>query len=215
MPTDFNSWAEARQLRALVSEEQFSKLRTYVELLQVWNAKINLTGFSLVEDLEEALDRLILEPVSAARLLPESIQSVVDVGSGGGSPALPLAIAAPRLSFTLVESSTRKCVFLREAIRATGLSSAKVIAERVEAVAGTPDHETFDAATVRAVRLDSELIAHLSVLVRPGGFLIHFDQAGFDQSGHEPLQGWPGFPLLATKQAEGSKWCLSIYQRTP
>ena len=209
MPTDFNSWAEARQLRALVSEEQFSKLRTYVELLQVWNAKINLTGFSLVEDLEEALDRLILEPVSAAALLPESIQSVVDVGSGGGSPALPLAIAAPGLSLTLVESSTRKCVFLREAVRATGLASTRVIAERIEAVTGASNHQTFDAATVRAVRLDTELIGHVSALVRPGGFLIYFDQAG-----QEPLQGWPSFPLMTTRQAEGSTWRLSIYQRT-
>ncbi|MEQ1898320.1 MAG: 16S rRNA (guanine(527)-N(7))-methyltransferase RsmG [Vicinamibacterales bacterium] len=210
MPTDFDLWAEARQLRALVSEDQFAKLRTYVELLKTWNAKVNLTGFSLTGDLDEALDRLILEPVSAASLLPEPIQSVVDVGSGGGSPALPLAIAAPRISFTLVESSTRKCVFLREAIRATGLQSARVIAERIEAVAGAPNHETFDAATVRAVRLDAELVGHLSVLVRPGGFLIYFDQAG-----HESPQGWPSFPLIASKQAETSKWRLRIYQRTP
>ena len=208
MPTDFNSWAEARQLQALVSEEQVTKLRTYVELLKAWNAKINLTGFSLTEDLNEALDRLVLEPVSAAFLLPESIHTVVDIGSGGGSPALPLAIAAPGLSLTLVESNARKCVFLREAVRATGLLSATVIAERIEAVAGAPGHETFDAATVRAVRLDTELIGHLSGLVRPGGFLIYFDQAG-----HEPLQGWPGFPLTTTKQAGGSKWRLSIYQQ--
>lgn len=210
MQTDFDSWAEARQLRTLVSEEQVAKLRTYVELLRLWSPKINLTGFSLDEDLEAALDRLILEPVSAAALLPESIQTVVDVGSGGGSPALPLAIAAPRLSFTLVDSSTRKCVFLREAIRATGLTSATVRAERIEAVAGAPSHETFDAATVRAVRLDETLIDHLSVLVRLGGFLIYFGQAG-----HEPLQSWPGFPLVDAQQPEGSGWRLSICQRIP
>lgn len=210
MRTDFDSWAEERQLRTLVSEDQIAKLRTYVELLRVWNAKINLTGFSLADDLDEALDRLILEPVSAAALLPQSIQSVIDVGSGGGSPAIPLAIAVPRLSFTLVESNTRKCVFLREAIRATGLTSAAVRTERIEAMAAAPDHQTFDAVTVRAVRLAPALIGHLSALVCPGGFLIYFDQAG-----HEPSQGWPGFPLITTRQAEASTWRLNIHQRSP
>lgn len=209
MRADFESWAEARGLRALVSEEQVAKLRTYVELLTLWNAKVNLTGFSLTEDMDEALDRLILEPTSAASLLPKSIQSVVDVGSGGGSPALPLAVAAPWLSFTLVESSIRKCVFLKEAIRSMGLPSARVIAERIETMAGAANHQTFDAATIRAVRLDSAIVGQLSTLVRPGGLLIYFDQAG-----HEPLKGWPGFPFLNTKQVEGVAWRLSIYQRT-
>lgn len=210
MSTEFDSWAVARRLQALVSEKQFAGLQTYVELLKVWNARINLTGFSLAGDIDEALDRLILEPVSAASFLPESIHTVVDVGSGGGSPALPLAIAAPRLSLTLVESSTRKCVFLREAIRAIGLSSAKVVAERIEAVAGAPGHETFDAATVRAVRLDTELIGHLSALVRPGGFLIYFDRAS-----HIPAQEWPAFPLVSTKPTQASNCRVNIYQRTP
>ncbi len=210
MLTDFDSWAEARRLQKLVTGEQFAKLRIYVELLRVWNPKINLTGFSLTGDLDDALDRLILEPVSAASLLPESIQTVIDVGSGGGSPALPLAIAAPRLSLTLVESRTRKCVFLREAVRATGLKTARVMAERIEAVAGAPNHETFDAATVRAVRLDAALVDHLSVLVRPGGFLIYFDRAS-----HEPFQGWATFPLISTAPTRASDCRLNIYQRTP
>ena len=210
MSTEFDSWAVARRLHAFVSEEQFAGLQTYVELLKIWNARINLTGFSLTGDIDEALDRLILEPVSAASLLPDSIHTVVDVGSGGGSPALPLAIAAPGLSLTLVESSTRKCAFLREAVRATGLLSAKVVAERIEAVAGALGHETFDAATVRAVRLDTELIGHLSALVRPGGFLIHFDRAS-----HKPTPGWRAFPLVSTKPTAATDCRLNIYQRTP
>ena len=83
MSTEFDSWAVARRLQALVSEKQFAGLQTYVELLKVWNARINLTGFPLAGDIDEALDRLILEPVSAASFLPESIHTVVDVGSGG------------------------------------------------------------------------------------------------------------------------------------
>ncbi len=210
MSVEFDSWAEARQIRTTLSVGQLEQLRTYIGLLGAWNAKINLTGFSLTSDLDEALDRLILEPVTASVLLPDSVRSVVDVGSGGGSPALPLAIAAPRLSLTLVESSTRKSVFLKEAIRATGLLSTRVLAERIEALAGAAHHESFDAATVRAVRLDAALIGHLSVLVRPGGFLIYFDRIS-----NESPQGWPEFPLVSTTVTGASDCRLNIYQRTP
>lgn len=208
MSADFDAWARARGIWESVPADQLARLRTYVQLLTTWNARINLTGFSLAEDLEEALDRLILEPIAAAAFLPDSVRSVLDVGSGGGSPALPLAVVAPQLTVTLVESNQRKCVFLREAVRAMGLPGVRVAARRVEELAAAPRHETFDAVTVRAVRLDSGLIAHLAELVRPLGFLFYFDRVS-----QEAPADWPQFRLLTMEQAEGARWRLAVYQR--
>lgn len=208
MVAEFDAWAQSRGIGELISADQLERLRTYVRLLATWNARINLTGFSMAGDMDEALDRLILEPVAAAAFLPDSVRSVLDVGSGGGSPALPLAVAAPHLTVTLVESHQRKCVFLREAIRAMALPSARVVAGRVEEMASSPDHGTYDAVTIRAVRLDSRLIGQLWELVRPGGFLVYFDRVG-----QEAPPGWPQFRLLTTRQADGAQWRLVIYQR--
>ena len=73
-----------------LDESLASSLVTYYELLARWNRKINLTS---LEDPDEAIDRLLLEPVIAARHLSPAVVNVMDVGSGGGSPALPLALA--------------------------------------------------------------------------------------------------------------------------
>jgi len=121
-------------------------LWSYVELLIKWNRRINLTGFSFDGNAEAALERLLLEPLAAARLA-KSAQRVLDVGSGGGSPAIPFFLGLVQTSeLVLVESRTKKAVFLREALRATGIPG-KVVADRFEQLV-VP--EPFDAMTVRA-----------------------------------------------------------------
>ena len=102
-------------------------LETYYQLLTKWNAKINLTAFQLTPAGEdEAIDRLLIEPVVAARYVPQNARTLLDAGSGGGSPAIPLKLASPQLHVRLVEVKTRKAVFLREAVRTLGLRNAEV-----------------------------------------------------------------------------------------
>ena len=77
-----------------LSIDLVEKLETYYQLLTKWNAKINLTAFRLTpEGDDEAIDRLLIEPVAAARYVPENARTLLDAGSGGGSPALPLKLA--------------------------------------------------------------------------------------------------------------------------
>jgi 16S rRNA (guanine527-N7)-methyltransferase len=126
------------------------RLLAYFDLLLRWNTKINLTALT---DPDEGIDRLLLEPVAAAASLSTS-NGLVDLGSGGGSPAIPLALAlhAPRL--LMVESRGKKAAFLREAARAVGLT-ADVEAVRFEDLAGQRTYAgAFDVVSVRAVRLD-------------------------------------------------------------
>jgi len=158
-----------------LSPELGARLEAYYRLLAVWNAKINLTGLQLSELSPEALDRLLIEPVVAARYVPTGATRMLDVGSGGGSPAIPLALAVPRLQLTMVESKTRKAVFLREAVRALGMPGADVVTARFEELLARPDlHETHDLVTVRAVRIEARTLMVLQAFARPGGLLFLF-----------------------------------------
>jgi len=96
------------------------RLVTYYEVLEHWNEKINLTSLS---DADEAVDRLLLEPLAGARLLPTGAR-LIDLGSGGGSPAIPLALALSSPVFVMVESRSRKAAFLREALRELAMSGS-------------------------------------------------------------------------------------------
>ncbi len=156
-----------------LDEALASGLVTYYELLARWNRKINLTS---LEDPDEAIDRLLLEPVLAARHLSPAVVNLMDVGSGGGSPALPLALAlGPQVRLTMVEVKARKSAFLREAVRHLGLTDARVETSRYEELLSRPElHERFDVLSMRAVRVDPKILMTLQAFVKPGGSLLLF-----------------------------------------
>jgi 16S rRNA (guanine527-N7)-methyltransferase len=118
----------AASLNIEADEDLIARLASYFELLQRWNEKINLTSLG---DTDESVDRLIMEPLAAARFLPRGGR-LIDIGSGGGSPAIPLAIALRTSALTMVESRGRKAAFLREAVRTLGLTGS-VETDRAEA----------------------------------------------------------------------------------
>jgi 16S rRNA (guanine527-N7)-methyltransferase len=153
-------------------------LGAYLELLARWNQKINLTAYTLAPASEEAIDRLIVEPVAAAAAVPAASRLLLDIGSGGGSPALPLRIMLPRVRVVMVESKVRKCAFLREAVRHLGLEAVEVENHRIEELLVRPDlHEAADVVTMRAVRADARLWLTAQAFVRPGGRLLWFTTA--------------------------------------
>jgi 16S rRNA (guanine527-N7)-methyltransferase len=168
----------ARRLRkagASLTPTAISQLEKYLALLARWNSKINLTAFDLKEPTDEAIDRLIIEPVLAANHIPSSVRSVIDVGSGSGSPAIPLLIATPRLNVTMVESKTRKAVFLLEALRYLEVTDSRVETARFEQLLTRPEfHEGFDALTVRAVRVEPSTLVTLQAFLKPGSDLYLF-----------------------------------------
>ena len=105
----------------------------------------------------------------------------MDVGSGGGSPAIPMKIAFPGLSLVMVESKTRKCAFLREAIRHLELSDTTVETARAEDLLARPElHEALDVVTVRAVRIEAKLLIRLQAFLRTGGRILLFRGQGGD-----------------------------------
>jgi 16S rRNA (guanine527-N7)-methyltransferase len=150
-------------------------LAAYVELLAKWNRKINLTSLPLDPLSDDAVDRLIVEPVVAAARFEAGERVAMDVGSGGGSPAIPLLLAHPSLSLTMVEVKVRKCAFLREVLRQLSLDRGRVENCRLEELLTRSDlHESCDVVTMRAVRPDRKLLTAIQAFLKPGGRLLMF-----------------------------------------
>lgn len=169
----------ARRAGSPLSPALALQLEQYFSLLAKWNEKINLTAFNLQEPKDEAFDRLLVEPLVAAQHLPSHSLSIIDIGSGSGSPAIPLRLAAPHVRLTMVEAKTRKAVFLLEASRHLGLTDAIVETARFEHLLTRPElHESFDVMTIRAVRVEATTLVTLQALLKPGGLLFWFQGAG-------------------------------------
>lgn len=151
---------------------QVDQLVEYLLLLDRWNARMNLTA---LDDPDSAVDRLIVEPVLAAAAIDADARSLVDVGSGGGSPAIPLKISRPDLALTMVEVKTRKSVFLREVVRHLGLTGCLVETARFEQVLTKPSlYGAVDVVSVRAVRAEVEQLRLFSEVLGPGGQQLWF-----------------------------------------
>jgi 16S rRNA (guanine527-N7)-methyltransferase len=161
-------------------------LARYLELLLETNKQFNLTA---ITDPAEAWDKHILDSLSLISdlgALPAGAR-VVDVGSGGGLPAIPLAIVLPGLSFTLLEATAKKGRFLEHAASTLGLDNVRVVSDRAESFAQGPERESFAAATSRAVsRLPVLLeltvpllcVGGLSLAIKGEQAALEVDEAG-------------------------------------
>jgi len=142
-----------------VSRETLARLEAYAELLTRWSARINLVGRDTIPDLWR---RHILDSAQLWTFVPDWVQSIIDLGSGAGLPGLILAIlGVPGME--LVEADSRKCAFLREAIRIT--ETAAIIRPcRIEAV---PRHPV-DVVTARACAPLDRLLGLAERFLSPG-----------------------------------------------
>ena len=124
------------------------RVQQYAELLLDWNRRLNLTGARSMAALDPHL-------ADAQRLLSldwSGVKSVIDIGSGGGLPAIPLAIQLPQIRFTLVEADRRKAAFLEHVGGTLALQNVAVLVGRAEILGHDPAfRERFDRATARAV----------------------------------------------------------------
>jgi 16S rRNA (guanine527-N7)-methyltransferase len=185
-------------------------LEAYFRLLTKWNATINLTSLPLEEPTDETFDRLLVEPLCASKQIPMESASVwFDLGSGGGSPAIPLKMARPSLRLTMIESKERKAAFLREAMRMLGLMDAHVMNARFEDAAADPKFfHAGELVTVRAVRPDTTLFDAAGHLLAAQGRLLLFRPA------HAASADPPGFSRMTTVPLiDAPQSFLSVYRR--
>ncbi|HXO88641.1 MAG TPA: 16S rRNA (guanine(527)-N(7))-methyltransferase RsmG [Candidatus Acidoferrales bacterium] len=143
------------------------KVGAYIELLLKWNRKIALTT---VTDPEEIVKFHFGESLFATSRYNLKKSRLADVGTGGGFPGLPLALAIPTLSVTLVESNLKKCAFLAEILRELAVRNATIFSGRMEFFAAGP--VPFDFITARAFGQFDELRAWARLQLSDGGKLV-------------------------------------------
>jgi 16S rRNA (guanine527-N7)-methyltransferase len=149
-----------------------AQLQIYLELLQRWNARINLTA---VRDPEQIVTRHFGESLFAARALRDAgalasqagvAPTLADVGSGVGFPGIPVKLFAPELPLTVIESQNKKATFLREVVRTLGIVGAEVYCGRADTWSNTAAIVTMRAVEKfeRALPVAASLVAKAGTL---------------------------------------------------
>jgi 16S rRNA (guanine527-N7)-methyltransferase len=144
-----------------------AKLAQYVSLLDKWNRTHNLTA---IRDPEQMVTHHLLDSLAVLAHLPgQERLRVLDIGSGGGLPGIPLAIAKRDWRVVLLDSNHKKAVFLRQAVIELDLANVEVCAERVQ------DYEPYLLFDVVISRAFSDLATFATLgrrMVAPGGRLV-------------------------------------------
>jgi len=155
-----------------VSEAQLQAIGDHVRLLVAWNGAINLSGIRAPEMIarDQVLDSLTALPL----LRRAGVEEFLDIGSGGGFPGLPLAVALPARRALLVESVGKKARFLATAVEATGLGDRVAVATtRAETLAADPRHRGHWQVVVARAVADMTDLAELALpLLQIGGLLV-------------------------------------------
>jgi 16S rRNA (guanine527-N7)-methyltransferase len=183
-----------------LSPDTRDTLAAYLSELDRWRRTINLTGALSAE----ALASHVLESLAGAHLVPHGSR-VVDLGSGGGLPALPLAIARPDVAVTMVEPRAKRVAFLKHVVRQLRLERARVLQARVERLK-TPE---WDVATIRALASLGDLIGAAPFL-QPSGLVLVWTTE--PEAVAESLG--PGFLLEAVVRLRGAeRRVVAAYRR--
>lgn len=181
---DFGSGHQTGKAAGVLSPAQLNSILMYIDILSRWNSRINLTA---IRDPEEIVTRHFGESLFAARhLFPEKDEdsdSVADLGSGAGFPGIPMKLWAPGINLTLIESSQKKSVFLREVCRALELSHVEVRNVRAENLAPG----LFKIVALRAVERFSEILPSAARLSAAGGRLALLISLSQVETAHRKL----------------------------
>ncbi len=154
----------------LLTEEQLNDFKIFYSLLLEWNEKFNLTSILNEKDVEI---KHFYDSLKGFSHFKENAK-VVEIGSGGGFPSIPLMILRRDLEFTLIESVNKKCIFLNEVIKKLKLN-AKVLNIRAEDGAKNVNlREKFDHVTARAVARLNTLCEYCIPFIKIGGTFIAY-----------------------------------------
>lgn len=144
------------------SDEQLAQFRKLEALYKEWNEKINVISR---KDIDSLYERHVLHSLAIAALCNfDDGAEIVDIGTGGGFPGIPLAIFFPKVRFLLADSIGKKIKVVQEVVAATGLKNVTAVHGRVEEIKG----RTFDFAVSRAVAPLGDLWRWINPVLRKG-----------------------------------------------
>jgi 16S rRNA (guanine527-N7)-methyltransferase len=170
------------QLNLKLPPRTQSQLLDYLALLQKWNRTYNLTA---VREAPRMVSHHLLDCLAIVPHVTAS--TVLDVGSGAGLPGIPLALAAPHVQVTLLESNHKKAAFLQQAKAELKLDNVALVCERVETWQPGRD---FEMVISRAFSDLAEFVAAAGRHVAPGGLLAAMKGVYPDEEITRLPQGW-------------------------
>ena len=163
--------ARAAEAGIPLTAEQIGQFSVYHEMLLDWNTRMNLTALTAPEDV--AVKHIIDSLTAYDAALFDGARTLIDVGTGAGLPGIPLAVYAPHLTVTLLDSLNKRVRFLTEVTAAMGLQNVRCIHARAEEAARTAEHRAaYDIAVSRAVARLPVLLEYTLPFVRVGGTLL-------------------------------------------
>ncbi len=162
--------AGARTFDLDLSPAQLDQFARYADLLIDWNLHFNLT--SIVEP-RGIVIKHFLDSLSASAAIPSGAIKLIDVGAGAGLPGIPLKLARPEISLTLLEATRKKCDFLQAVSDDLRLTQVQIVNARAEEAGRLAEHrEQYDIAIARAVADLPVLTEYLLPFVKVGGLAI-------------------------------------------
>jgi 16S rRNA (guanine527-N7)-methyltransferase len=157
--------AGGKELGVDLDQSQLELLWRYAHMLRERNEHVNLTSIVSPEGI---LTLHMLDSLTVVQHLGDA-KRVIDVGTGGGFPGIPIAVACPERHFTLIDGTQKKIRFVAEAIEALDIRNALALAARAESYAG---EKNFDVVITRAVGSLAESVANVAQLLGPRGRLL-------------------------------------------
>jgi 16S rRNA (guanine527-N7)-methyltransferase len=160
------------ELGLTLSQQQMADLNTFLQELERWNRVHNLTS---VEGEQASIDLHLIDSIAILPIMREFLSStqvqIADLGSGGGLPAIPIAIAQPDWSISLIEAVRKKTAFLQNVKGKLGLTNASIYSDRVEQVA-TQEPGEYDAVISRAFTSLDRFLDLAEPFLKPGGLVF-------------------------------------------
>lgn len=153
-----------------INEDKIKKFEKYYELLVFYNSKFNITA---ITERQEVIIKHFVDSVLGVERITGN--KLIDIGSGGGFPALPIKIMKEDISLTMVEATGKKCEFLKTVASELGLKEVVVINGRAEDLSQKPDfREQFDCCTARAVARLNTLLEYTMPFIKVGGRFVSY-----------------------------------------
>ncbi len=154
-----------------LKEEEINKFIEYKKLLKEWNEKINIT--SITDDIEIDIKHFIDSLTPLLTGLFNEKKKIIDIGTGGGFPGVPLKIVRNELDITLLDSLNKRIIFLNEVINSLGLKEIEAVHKRAEELSRKEEYrEQYDICISRAVASLNTLSEYCIPFVKKGGYFI-------------------------------------------
>ena len=168
------------ELNIKYDDEIIAKYQAYMEGIIEWNEKVNLTS---ITDKDEFIVKHYIDSVMCVPCKEfQNAEKIIDVGTGGGFPGIPLALAAPDKEFVLMDSLNKRIKIINQLCEEIGITNVTAVHARAEELAKNKDHrESYDLCVSRAVANLSTLSEYCLPFIKKGGYFLSYKGPDSDQ----------------------------------